>query len=35
MEMFDEATDNIVQEAKAEIDSTVHNCVMNAGIKAL
>ena len=35
MEMFDEATDNIVQEAKAEIDATVHNCVLNAGIKAL
>lgn len=35
MEMFDEATENIVQEAKAEIDATVHNCVMNAGIKAL
>ena len=35
MEMFDEATDNIVQEAKAEIDATVHNCVINAGIKAL
>ena len=35
MEMFDEATDNIVQEAKAEIDATVHNCVLGAGIKAL
>ena len=35
MEMFDEATENIVQEAKAEIDATVHNCVLNAGIKAL
>ena len=35
MEMFDEATDNIVQEAKAEIDATVHNCVLSAGIKAL
>ena len=35
MEMFDEATDSIVQEAKAEIDATVHNCVLNAGIKAL
>lgn len=35
MEMFDETTENIVQEAKAEIDATVHNCVMNAGIKAL
>lgn len=35
MEMFDEATDNIVQEAKSEIDATVHNCVINAGIKAL
>ena len=35
MELFDEATDNIIQEAKAEIDATVHNCVLNAGIKAL
>ena len=35
MELFDEATDNIVQEAKAEIDATVHNCVLTAGIKAL
>lgn len=35
MVLFDEATDNIVQEAKAEIDATVHNCVLTAGIKAL
>lgn len=35
METFQEATDNIIQEAKAEIDATVQHCVMTAGVKAL
>ena len=35
MSFFDEATDKIVQEAKSEIDAVVHDCVINAGIKAL
>lgn len=35
MDMFDEATENVVTEAKSEIDALVQHNIINAGIKVL